>query len=205
MKKLLCLICFFASQTALAKDLIKSDELFFKPALTIEYSAPRFSRSGVNSDFSSDGTIARQFSNFDNIALGGNFRVHKYLGFNANWYKGRMLNSELQGQPTLSDRAKYTFDQYNFSALIYIPAVENLFEAFIEGGVSDIRSRLQYGVDNVASVEKSHETVGFYGVGFQFNMTDKDLIRLSWQRYAGRIALVNTEYTTTRIGYLRTF
>ena len=181
-------------------------DFFFKPSLSIEYSAPRFLKSGVNSDSKSSGTIFRQIGDINNFAIGGNFRVHKYLGFNANWAQGTMLNSELQGQGALSGRAQFSFDQYNLSALFYVPAIENFFEIFAEGGVTDFRSKLKYGAPNGAAInEKSHDTLGFYGAGFQFKLNEKDAIRVSWQRYCGRIALMDSQYSTMRIGYLMAF
>lgn len=222
MKKLFCLVLLFA-QSAFAQGLSGSRDLstsnvgsslpsvydsqitqssfFFKPALSIEYNAPRISESGVNSEFKSSGTIFHQMGHLQNIALGGNFRVHQHLGFNANWVQSDMTNSELQGMGTLSNRAQFKFDQYNFSALFYTPKFSNLFEAFFEGGVADMRSKLTY--NNVRST--SHQTLGFYGVGLQMYLSEKDVLRLSWQKYAGRIALINSEYSTMRIGYLRSF
>jgi len=189
-----------------AKNKSIFSDFFFKPAFSLEYSAPRFVKSGVNSDSKSNGTIFRQIGDINNFAVGGNFRVHKYLGFNANWAQGDMLNAELQGQQSLSERAKFSFDQYNFSALFYIPAVENLFEIFAEGGVTDMRGKLKYGDSSGAAViQKSHETLGFYGAGFQITLNEKDAIRVSWQKYCGRVALMNSEYSTMRIGYLMRF
>jgi hypothetical protein len=228
MKKLIFLVCFFCSQTALADSPIIEDNkdssgilplvdsvsiqqkpafggFFFKPALSIEYSAPRFTQSGVNSYFKSSGAISRQISDLNNFAIGGNFRVHKFLGINANWAQGKMLNDSLQGAGSLSERAQFRFDQYNLSALVYVPAIENFFEIFAEGGVADMRSRLTYSVGGNNFDQKSHETLGFYGAGFQIILNDSDLIRVSWQKYAGRIALINSEFLVTRVGYLHRF
>lgn len=176
-------------------------EFFFKPSLSIEYHAPRISESGVNSRFKASGTFFHQVGDLQNIAIGGNFRVHKYLGFNANWVQSDLTNSELQGQGSLSNRAQFRFDQYNLSALFYIPVIENFFEIFAEGGLADMRSQLTY--NSVKNT--SHETVGLYGAGFQIILNEKDALRLSWQRYAGRIGLINSEYSAMRIGYLRAF
>jgi hypothetical protein len=180
-------------------------ELFFKPSLSLEYNAPRFSQSGQNSSFKNSGTIFHQLGDLSNIAIGGNFRVHKYLGFNANWVQSELLNSRLQGEDVLTHRAKLKFDQYNFSALFYIPAVENLFEIFAEGGVSDLRGRMVYSTASGDFSQKTHETVGFYGAGFQIVVNEKDSIRFSWQRYTGRVGPTDSQYSTTRIGYLRAF
>ncbi len=181
-------------------------EFFFKPAFSIEYNAPRISKSGVNSLFKVSGTFFHQVGDLQNIALGGNFRVHKYLGFNANWVQSELVNSELQGIGNLSQRAQFSFDQYNLSALFYVPVIENFFEIFAEGGLADMRGRLTYAPINGSTVtETSHQTVGLYGAGFQIILNEKDTIRLSWQRYAGRIGLINSDYSTMRVGYLAAF
>jgi len=142
----------------------------------------------------------------ENLALGGNFRVHKHLGFNANWVQSDLTNSSLQSAGTLSERAQFTFDQYNLSALFYIPIVENFFEIFAEGGVADMRGQLTYTPLYGSSVnQKSHQTVGIYGAGFQILLNEKDTIRFSGQRYSGRIGLINSDYSTMRVGYLVAF
>lgn len=225
MKKLICLFVLF-THSALAQGLTDGRNLppakpnqlpsihniqveqkpvfggfFFKPMLSIEYHAPRISSSGVNSEFKVSGTLFHQIGDLQNIAIGGNFRVHKYLGLNANWVQSDMTNSSLQGLAALSNRAQFRFDQYNLSALFYVPVIENFFEIFAEGGLADMRSQLTY--NDVRNT--SHETVGLYGAGFQFIFNEKDALRLSWQRYAGRIGLINSEYSAMRIGYLRAF
>ncbi|MBU6140262.1 MAG: hypothetical protein KGP29_01720 [Proteobacteria bacterium] len=233
MKKIIFLFCFLLSNQALAAGLDEDNyqnypsselgslpsihdikieqksvfgDFFFKPALSIEYNAPRISRSGANSSFRVSGALFHQVGDLQNIALGGNFRVHKHLGFNANWVQSELVNSELQGMGTLSERAQFSFDQYNLSALFYVPVIENFFEIFAEGGVADMRGRLTYTPAGGSAVnETSHQTVGLYGAGFQIILNEKDTIRLSWQRYAGKIGLINSDYSTMRVGYLMSF
>lgn len=236
MKKLLCFLTFFAQFSPLgalaqspAQDYqnhyqrqsthfpsvhnirVKQEspfgDFFFKPSLSIEYNAPRISGSGVNSNFKVSGALFHQVSDLQNVSIGGNFRIHKYLGFNANWVQSDLVNSELQGVTgDLSERAQFRFDQYNLSALFYVPAVANLFEVFAEGGVADIRSRLTYSTTpNNPVNETSHEIVGFYGAGFQILLNEENAFRLSWQRYMGRIGLINSNYSTMRVGYLMAF
>ncbi|MBM3579895.1 MAG: porin family protein [Alphaproteobacteria bacterium] len=182
------------------------DSFFFKPSLSIEYNAPRVFHGGTNADFRVDGGLFHQLSIPTNIALGGNFRVHRYLGFNINWAQSTLINSNLKDVGTLSDRAKFKIDHTNISALFYAPIAENIFEIFGEAGVSDMRSRLTYSnANNVATLSKTHETVGFYGAGFQFLINDRSALRFSWQRYAGKLGLLDANYETIRIGYLRSF
>ena len=181
------------------------DGFFFQPALTIEYSAPSIS-NGISKNFSSN-NFGKQISGFENIALGGNFRVHKNLGFNANWYQGALTGNSLQDAGYLNNKARYKFDQYNFSTLIYVPA-NDLAEFFVEGGIADIKSNLNYVTNSGSSVHQSeHQTKGFYGAGLQLKFCQKseDAIRLSFQKYSGKLALIDTNYSTVRIGYLKVF
>jgi len=190
-----------------AKTFAKTpDGFFFKPAVTIEYSAPEISGGGVNTDFKTSQSLFDQIIDFENIAVGGNFRVHENLGFNANFAQSAMDNHELFNVGSLSRKANLRIDQYNFSALFYAPIVKNLFEAFAELGVSDINSKLTYTRSNGVSFSgKAHETKAIYGAGFQINLTESDAIRFSVQKYSGKLALLNANYTTIRIGYLKAF
>ena len=183
-----------------------SDEFFFKPAATIEYSAPVLTGGGVNADMRTN-NFGKQMSNFQNIALGGNFRVHKFLGFNANWAQTELKNDSLQNIGSLSQEAHFKLDQYNFSALAYAP-INNRLELFAEAGVADVNSKLTYVTSAGTSVSnKAHETMGLYGIGFQAKLCEDsdDSIRVSFQKYSGKLALTNTYYTTVRIGYLKAF
>lgn len=205
MKKI-ALIAFLVLSNLASNSAFAGDNGFFlKPSISIEYVAPKIVRSGVNSEFKTSGNLFHQIGDISNFAIGGNLRVHKYLGFNANWVQIDLKNSQLQGAGNLSDRAQLGFDQYNLSTLVYYPVVKDLFELFFEGGASDIRSRLTYSENGTHFDEKNHETVGFYGVGFQINASDKDSVRFAWHRYAGRRALIDSEYSDIRIGYLRSF
>ncbi len=195
-------LSFFAAQS-FANDW--SDEFFFKPALSLEYSAPSLSNSG-NKDFKSN-NLGKQISGFENIALGANLRVHKFLGFNANWAQGALSSNNLQDVGYLNNAARYKFDQINLSALAYFPA-NDFVEFFAEAGVSDIHGRLNYVQNNGTVVnEKAHQTKALYGVGIQFKPSVKceDMIRLSFQKYSGNLALLDANYSTVRIGYLKLF
>ncbi len=201
MKKIALIIFLAFSNQAFAAD----NTFFLKPSVSIEYVAPKIVKSGVNSEFRTSGNLFHQIGDISNFAIGGNLRVHKYLGFNANWVQIDLKNSQLQGAGSLSDRAQLGFDQYNLSTLVYYPVVKDLFELFVEGGASDVRSRLTYSENGNHVDQRKHQTVGFYGVGFQVNASDKDLIRFAWHRYAGRKAFIESEYSDIRIGYLRSF
>ncbi len=204
MKKIIffAVIFSFFSTNSFAKN---EEGFFFKPFISIEYSAPALS-SGVNKNFKSN-NFGKQISGFENIALGGNFRLHKFLGFNANWFQGSLNDNSLQDVGYLNNKARFKFDQYNFSALAYLPA-NDFFEFFAEAGVADIHSRLNYVKnDSTAIKNKAHETKAILGAGFQFKPCKKsdDMIRLSFQKYSGKLALLDTNYSTVRIGYLKAF
>ena len=180
---------------------------FFKPAITLEYSAPVTSSGGSNSDFKTN-NFGKQLRNVENIAIGTNLRVHEFLGFNINWAQTDLNNTVLQDVGGLSRKAHFKLDQYNFSALFYAPVVKNTFELFAEAGVSDMTSRLSYArVDGTMVDRKAHETMGLYGAGFQVYLSEQNdsAIRFSVQKYAGKQALLNTNFTTVRVGYLKSF
>lgn len=208
MKKIILtiVISLFAFK-AFAKE---QKDFFFKPAISIEYSAPDISGNGVNGNFKTSQGFFEQMKDFQNLALGFNFRVHKYLGFNTNWSKTEMDNAVLSGVGALSRKAVLQVENYNFSTLFYIPTIKDskktVLELFAELGASDIRTKLSY-IDTIGNPfsGKSHQTKLFYGAGFQMNLTDKDSLRFSFQKYDGKLSLVDSNFTTVRIGYLRTF
>jgi len=179
---------------------------YFKPYLSIEYSAPVISGGGSNVDFKSTKDIGGQIKNFQNIAIGGHFRVQKYLGFNLNWAHSELENNTLNGVGGLSRQAYLNISQINASALIFAPIVENTFELFAEVGASDINSKLNYidGFGNFVS-GKTHETKALFGGGAQINFNETSTVRLSFQKYSGKLALIDSHYTTVRIGYLHSF
>ena len=191
------------SSPALAKV---ADNFYLKPFATIEYSAPVITNGGSNSEFKTH-NFGQQLRHFDNIAIGGSLRVHKNLGFNLNWAKTELKNDTLQNIGALSQEARFKMNQINLTALGYAPLSE-AFEAFAELGVADINSRLHYATAVGAGANrKAHETKMVYGLGLQFKpcpMSD-DAIRLSFQKYAGRMGLLNAQLTTVRIGYMKAF
>ncbi len=205
-----CMSALLSNATALAATKnahVATKNFFFKPALTIEYSAPRLSAGGDNAEFKTN-NLANQLKGFENIALGFHVRVHKYLGFNVNWSQTDLNNDKLQGE-SISQKARLNLDYYNFSALFFAPIKSSAkIEFFGEVGVSDIRNRLSY-VDSTGGffVDKDHETRAFFGAGFQmapFAKSD-DMIRFSALRYLGEIDIISSNLTMVRLGYVKTF
>ena len=87
-----------------------------------------------------------------------------------------------------------------------MPIIPTRAELFVEAGVVDIGSKLHYTPTGGTKVQrKGHETIGLYGIGAQVSPFGGDFIRLSAQRYIGKIGLLDTEYTTFRLGYLKSF
>ena len=116
-----------------------------------------------------------------------------------------MHDNALQNVGVLNSEARFKFEQVNLTALAYLPANE-FVEFFAESGVSDINSRLNYSQNNGAITnEKAHETKVVYGLGVQFKPcpNSEDRIRLSFQKYSGKLALLDANLSTVRIGYLK--
>jgi hypothetical protein len=199
----------YSGQNSLGKfsDKKPSEGFFIDPFLSVEYSAPNISGGGVNSDSFKTNAFETQLKNFENIAIGLHFRVHKNLGFNINWVQTELDSGSLQGT-ALSQKASYKLGHYNFSALFFAPKMD-LIEFFAELGASDMNSKLTY-VDATGNAvdRRTHKTSVLYGAGFQitpFN-NSKDAIRFSFQKYAGGMpSLHESDLTTVRVGYLMYF
>lgn len=183
------------------------DGFLFKPFATIEYSAPKLSGGGDNNNFKTD-TIFKQLTHFDNIALGVHARIHQYMGLNVNWSQTD-LSSNVLVNYSLSKKAKYALNYYNFSAQFFAPSLGNTdLEAFVEIGVSDMQSKLSIFDSNQDYIKRNaHETQGFAGLGFQYAPFDSsdDAFRLSFLRYFGKIALLDTNLSLVRLGYIKSF
>lgn len=184
------------------------DGFFLEPFLTVEFSAPELSSGGVNTEFKTDSIDAR-IGDLSGIALGGHFRIHKYLGLNVNWSQER-LHSELGLQDfVINSKPRFSMDYYNFSLLAFLPVIEDsLLEFFVEGGVSDMESKLSFDAVGAGftSVE-DHQTNPFVGLGFQFAPfeEEKDAFRFSALRYVDKISVLDTDLTVFRIGYVKRF
>ena len=196
MKKLiLAFLISFVAITAQAKNY-----------LTIEYNAPEISGGGANTDFKTSKGLFGQIADFNNIALGANFRIHKNFGFNANWSQVEMENYSIFNVGSLSRKASLQIEHFNFSALAYLPVKKDLFELFAEFGIADINSKLTYVTSSGAVFAgKSHDTKALYGFGFQVHLTKSEALRLSFQKYSGKLSLLDSSYSTLRIGYLKAF
>ncbi len=184
-----------------------ASEFFLKPALTLEYSAPSFSGGGVNSRFKTK-SFDDQVKNIDNFALGANLKIHKNLGFNINWAQTNLVNDYGFKDISVVLRPRFKMDYYNFSVLGYIPVEKNLFELFVEGGVSDMNSSLVLFKSSGSYFKANdHETNLFFGGGFVISpfTNSGDGFRFSALKYVNKISLLNTDLTVLRIGYLKRF
>jgi hypothetical protein len=200
------LILLLISNKSFAEKVKNDNGFFLKSYATIEYSAPSIGGGGSNSRFRTN-VFERQIKDFENIAIGANFRVHKLLGFNINWVQSEMNNHSVSGL-SLSRRANFNIDHYNISALFFTPKVNDMLEFFAELGVSDMKSKLNY-IDSSGNSfsGKSHVTAFIYGAGLQFSpfAKSKDAFRFSVQKYTPSSSLINGDYMTARVGYLKAF
>lgn len=187
-------------------NVTSENAFYFKPFLSIEYSAPTISGGGANVDFKTSHRLSGQIREFQNFAVGGHFRVQKYLGFNLNWQQTEMDNASLYGVGTLARQANFKMDHYNLSALFFVPIVPNTFELFAELGVADMNSKIDYVQSNGNFVStRAHETKALFGGGAQVNLNKTSTVRVSFQKYSGNLALIHSNYSTFRIGYLHAF
>lgn len=184
----------------------EKNPFYLQPALTLEYNMPSISGSGDNKKFNNKDHIIKQLYNFENIAVGAHVRFHDNLGINANWVQSTLDSPTLQHIGVLSKDAIYKIDHYNFSFLTFVPIIKEFFDVFAEAGVADIRSTLTYQTSTENFTKKNtHETRFFYGLGLQIAINDVSTIRFSLQRYTGSVGLINSNYTTARLGFVRYF
>jgi opacity protein-like surface antigen len=182
------------------------DGFMFKPAITIEYQGMDIDGDQQNSHFKNR-HFEQQLKNFDNIAVGLNFRVHKYLGFNLNWSQNTLKNEALNGF-SISNKASLNIDNINATSLLYFPIIgDNWLEGFAEIGVADINSEIKFSESgNSPTAKKSHETAFLYGAGIQFMPYDLDIaFRLGFQRYQASLGLVDAQINTFRGGVIIPF
>jgi len=203
MKKILALFSAFIFSISSANAGILSP--FASTYLTIELGKSVLSNQSINSKFKNSNDFFENLRQFEDIALGGHIRFG-LLGVNLNWSQTSLKNNRLKGYDSLESQAKYKSDQINATALFFLPIIPTRAELFVEAGVVDIGSKLHYTPTGGTKVQrKGHETIGLYGIGAQVSPFGGDFIRLSAQRYMGKIGLLDTQYTTFRIGYLKSF
>lgn len=208
MKKIIATITIFSS--LILCNITNSNAGILSPLadsfITIELSKSVLSHKSMNAKFENRNDFFENIRQFEDLALGGHLRFGKYFGVNVNWAQTSLQNNSLYGVGNLNQKAKFKSDQINTTALIFLPIIPKRAELFIEGGSVDIGSKLNYTTTGGIDIErKSHQTMGLYGLGAQISLFGSDFIRLSAQRYAGRIGLLETNYTTFRLGYLKSF
>lgn len=183
------------------------DSFFFKPFATVEYSAPRFYGDSRAKRFATD-SFFTQLKNFDNIAIGFHGRVHKYVGFNFNWSQTDLSSTALKGYE-IAKKAELALDYFNVSALFFAPLIEDSFlELFGELGLSKMKSKINISETSGKYTKKTtSETVPFVGIGVQLAPfeSSQDAIRVSFQHYLNKLDLVQANFSTIRIGYVKSF
>jgi hypothetical protein len=182
------------------------DGFLLRTSLSAELQASQIKAKALNGKFESK-PFEDQIKNLDNVALGLNFRVHKYLGFNANLSKFS-AQSNFQDGVLLQNKSDFSFQNANLSALVYIPLIgDNLVDMFIEGGVSDVNFELKYkDALNDVYVFKDHETALFYGGGIEISPYNWQMaFRLSAQRYITKLDPIKGDVVTWRGGFIKYF
>jgi hypothetical protein len=177
-----------------------------RSAITAEYQGMDINGGGQNDDFENR-LFEQQLKNFDNIAIGLNFRVHKYLGFNLNWSKNTLKNNGLSGF-SIINKASLNVENLNVTSLLYFPIIgDHWLEGFAEIGVSDVNSKMKFTeTSGAVTAQKSHETALLYGAGIQFMPYDLDIaFRLGFQKYQTELGLANARITTFRGGVIVPF
>ncbi len=184
-----------------------AEEFFLRPSLTLEYSAPEVSSGGVNVNFKTP-SLGDQLEGIENITFGAHLRIHENLGFNANWTQTDLENNVGLQNYFVYLNPHFKMDYYNFSALFFAPIEKDSFELFAEAGLSDMVSSLVI-FESVGrySKLKDHQTNPFLGLGFQLAPFEKsqDAFRFSVQRYIDKINIIDVNFTSVRIGYIKRF
>ncbi|MES2676769.1 MAG: hypothetical protein V4612_00445 [Pseudomonadota bacterium] len=211
-KKIIILLAFllainFSAQSR-AENLTDqlSDSFMLKTAFTAEYQGMGIDGNGQNDQFKRQ-SFGHQLKNFNDIALGFNFRVHKYLGFNLNWSKGGLQNHGVNGFE-ITKKASLDIENINATSLIYFPIVgDHWLEGFAEIGIADVNSQIKFMQTNGEEIRhKAHETALLYGAGIQFMPYDLDMaFRFGFQKYETHLGFVNAKITTFRGGVVIPF
>ncbi len=174
--------------------------------VSVELGKAVMSRDSVKSDFSNTSGAIEAIRQFEDIAIGGNIRFLKKFGINVNWSKTSLKNDRVEGVNNLSSSAKYKADQINYSGLYYITLIPTRAEIFFEAGVASIGNKLNYSLANGTKYEKKdREFLALGGIGLQVSPFGGDYIRFSVHKFAGKIGLLDSNYTQIRLGYLKSF
>ncbi len=183
------------------------DQFFLKSFASLEYQAPRVTSGGTSSNFRTK-TFDKQLTRFENIAVGVHFRIHKYVGLNANWLQTGLRDGTLKAY--VDNKASFKMNQFQFSSLFYLPlTANNSCELFAELGVADVHSDLSFANASAASGAKTSDRKihAMYGIGLQvapFESSD-DAFRVTYLRYAGNLGLIGTDYSAVKFGFIKSF
>lgn len=183
-----------------------ADGFIFQPAMTVELQGINTSGSGRNDKFTY-APIKEQIKNFDDIALGLNFRVHQYLGFNINWAKAGLQNNGLNGY-NVNNKANLNIENFNASSLIYFPIIgDHWLEGFAEIGIADVHTRVRFTTTDGGDYNtKSRQNVLLYGGGIQLAPYDSGIaFRFGIQQYQTRMGTLDLKMTTYRGGVVLPF
>jgi hypothetical protein len=172
--------------------------------LTLEFNKSYLSHKNINSNFSRNYNFKDNISNFNDVAIGANLKIFGSFGVNFNWSQTSLKNDNLYGVNNLENQAKYKSDQFNLTGLFYIPIIPTRAQIFLEAGVADIGSKLSYNqTDKININRSSNQLIGLYGFGAQISPFGGDYLRFSVHRYTGKMKLLDTNYTSIRVGYLK--
>jgi hypothetical protein len=182
-----------------------ADQFFFKPYFSLEYQIPKIS-GGASSQYKNNNYF-EQLTHLENIVLGTNFRIHKFIGLNFNIAQINTGSTALHGIQ-LSKKADFAMRQYNFSVLGYMPISRDFIDLFAELGLARTENKFSYAKGDGSFISKSEQKdLIFYGVGLQitpFENSDNAL-RISFQKYHQKLPLIDAKYKLIRFGYLFEF
>ncbi len=184
------------------------DSLVLEAGVSIEYAGVEFDGNGNSSHFENK-KLEVQLKEFENVALGLHFRVHKYFGLNINWAQADLDNSSgLNGVATLSTvKPELRLDYTNYSALFFYPFVEDsVFEGFLELGVSDMYENLTYTDTSGQGIDiKDHQSNPFIGLGINYLPFEDSLdsVRFTAQGYINKINTTGADFYGFRVGYVK--
>ncbi|MCE3255835.1 MAG: hypothetical protein K0R25_1329 [Rickettsiaceae bacterium] len=203
-KKIITLLSFLLALNLNSARAEITDSFMLKSALTVEYQGTDLNSNGQNDEFKRN-SVSNQLKNFENIVLGLNLRVHKYLGFNLNWMRTGFENKALNGFGV--GEASLKLQNFNATSLLYFPIIgDHWLEGFAELGIADINSRTRFTQIGSRFEQKSHETALLYGAGIQFMPYDSDIaFRFGFQKYQTDLGIVKAKMAAFRGGVVIPF